>query len=484
MHAIITLRWGTVLAVLGLHATVVAQEILPTTGITFPVLGRITPRAAKEIAASNWSVGGETLDRDFTVYDHYKKFLGPLGAKAIRVQTGWAKIEKTRGVYEWAWLDAVVDDARAQGVQPWLEINYGNKIYPGGGDTGLGGGVPTSPEALAAWDRWSRALVRRYKNRITDWEIWNEPDINRAGTAGVAAFTELFVRTATMIREEQPKGRIFALGLAGNMKYAEDFLGLVQQRGKLDLIDAITVHGYPRNPDDTGTVDKLRAVIAKFGRAIEVRQGETGAPSKFQESFALSKIPWTETSQAKWDLRRMLAHRAKDVPYNLFTISDMHYRKPDGTLQMNYKGLLATNPDQTISHVKPMYRAAQHVFAIFDDSVQRIADYPFTANVTSPRKLALTGYTQRPGGRQIAALWFSDATVTEDNATTPVDITLAQGKFQKPVLVDLRTGLVYEIPAGQWTRSAGGATFRGLPVYDSPLLVAESAALRFVPGKL
>ncbi len=73
----------------------------------------------------------------------------------------------------------------------------------------------------------------------------------------------------------------------------------MKARGKLDLIDAITFHGYPRNPDDTLLVDKLRAINAKHGRTIELRQGETGAPSKFQENFALSKISFTETIHAR-----------------------------------------------------------------------------------------------------------------------------------------------------------------------------------------
>jgi len=30
---------------------------------------------------------------------------GPLGAKRIGFQAGWAKCEKRPGVYDWAWLD-------------------------------------------------------------------------------------------------------------------------------------------------------------------------------------------------------------------------------------------------------------------------------------------------------------------------------------------------------------------------------------------
>jgi hypothetical protein len=44
------------------------------------------------------------------------------------LQCGWAKCEQKPGVYDFAWLDEVVNDALAQGVQPWLEVSYGN--YP------------------------------------------------------------------------------------------------------------------------------------------------------------------------------------------------------------------------------------------------------------------------------------------------------------------------------------------------------------------
>ncbi len=475
-------RYAALAGVALLFAGLEAQEIAPTTGISLPVLGQVAPRAAKEITSSPWSIGAETIDRDFTVYANFKKHLGPLGAKGVRLQAGWAKCEKVKGVYSWDWLDAIVNDAVAQGVLPWIEFNYGNTIYPGGGDTGLGGGFPSSPEALAAWDKWCRALVERYKDRVSEWEVWNEPDINHAGTAPVGAYVDLYIRTATMVREVQPKGRLWALALAGNIDYADKFLAGMKAKGKLDLIDEITFHGYPRNPDDTTPVDKLRAVIAKHGGTMSIRQGETGAPSKFQENFALSKITFTETTHAKWDIRRLLAHRAKDVPMNLFTLSDMHYTQAsnqggaDGVLRMNYKGLLGTNPDQTVSHVKPAYYAAQTVFAIFDDSLARMPDYASAS--TALRALTLSGYRRATDGAQVVAFWFADAPPADANGVSLADLTLKAGRFSDPVLVDVRTSTVYALPKGSWSQSTSGTVFRALPVYDSPMLIAERAVLR------
>jgi hypothetical protein len=180
----------------------------------------------------------------------------------------------------------------------------------------------------------------------------------------------------------------------------------------------------------------------------------------------------------------MLAHHAKDVPFNLFCISDMHYTQasaqggPDGLLRMNYKGLLGTNPDQTISHVKPAYYAAQTVFAIFDDTVKRIPEYPFTT--TALRGIAVAGYRIETRGGQIVTLWFNDAPPAEVNGVTRANVTLRAGKFTEPVLVDVRTSTVYSLTKAQWAEGQDGVTFRDLPLYDSPMLIAERAAIQLV----
>ena len=418
-----------VLLAVGCVADVAQTSSLPDPG--FQSMGKIKPRAAKEISSSSWSIGGETLDRDFGVYANYKKFLGPLGAKGIRLQAGWAKCERKPGVYDFAWLDEVVNDAVAQGVQPWLEVSYGNKLYPDGGGTGLGGALPKSPQALTAWDNWVRAVVRRYQDRVNEWEVWNEPDL---GPSPAEEYAEFFIRTAEVIRAEQPKARIYALALAHKVPYAESFLARVHQHGKLAFIDAITVHSYPYNPDDTRNIDQLRAIIARHDHPIAVRQGETGATSKFQENFALKKLPMTETIQTKWNLRRMLAHHGKDVPFNLFTMIDLHYRW-GGKLDMNYKGLLASREDQTVAYAKPAYFAAQNVFSIFDDSLVRATNFTCTASVTNG--IAAFAYASRTGD-QVVTLWFKGAMPSDSNAKTLVDFTVHGSRFTAPVYAEDR----------------------------------------------
>ena len=205
-----------------------------------------------------------------------------------------------------------------------------------------------------------------------------------------------------------------------------------------------------------------------------MRQGETGATSKFQDNFALKKLPMTETIQAKWNLRRMLAHHGKDVPFNLFTMIDLHYRW-NGKVDMNYKGLLASREDQTVAYAKAAYFAAQNVFSIFDDSLVRVTNFSCAASVTN----AVAAFASASKtGAQVVTLWFKGAMPSDSNSKTLVDFTFHASRFTTPVYADLRTGEVYSIPKANWSPVGDGIVLRQIPVYDSPILIAEKIVLK------
>ena len=199
-------------------------------GIPYPYAGKIKPRHAREIEASNWSIGAETMDRDYTVYDNWKAYLGPLGIKKARLQAGWAKTETQKGVYDFAWLDHVVFDMPKHGVEPWLCLSYGNLLYEGGGGVNLHGNVPTSDVGLAAWQKWVRATAERYKDVIHEWEVWNEPNY----VAKPADYARLLVLTAETVKAVQPKGQIvaFALGSGGRLQVCRQSVGHLAGTGK------------------------------------------------------------------------------------------------------------------------------------------------------------------------------------------------------------------------------------------------------------
>ena len=90
--------------------------------------GQLETRPAKAIRSNMWSVGCETMDRDYADWDQYKNLLGDLGATRGRLFSGWAKTEQEKGKYDFTWLDPQVREMAAMGVKPWICISYGNPV--------------------------------------------------------------------------------------------------------------------------------------------------------------------------------------------------------------------------------------------------------------------------------------------------------------------------------------------------------------------
>ncbi|BFP42662.1 hypothetical protein FGF1_35070 [Flavobacteriaceae bacterium GF1] len=459
-------------------------------GIASEPMGDVRPRNAHEIASSNWSLGGETMDRDFTDFSEWKQYLGPTGTKKIRLQAGWAKCEPKKGEYNFEWLDTIIDEVIAQGVEPWLQTSYGNPIYEGGGMPNLSGGFPVSAEALAAWDKWVTELVKRYKGKVRIWEIWNESDGNPKNTP--EAYAKLFIRTAEIIRSKIPNAQIYALSLAEiETEYVEPFLHYLKERDKLQLVDVITLHGYTYRPEDCyEKYQKIRQLVARYSKDIIIGQGELGCPSENQPHYALRNHPWTEVSQSKWLLRKMLGDLGRDIPSLYFTIIDMNYVKVLGyengrvtTLKepiytINTKGLIKANKDNTVAYLKPSYTAFQNLTSIFDHSLARISNYPYRTD--SSDSLSVYGFQSKNFDYQIVVIWKDSDIPNDSTEKSSVKFEFPKANFAEPVYVDMRTGAVYEILKTHWNKNGTYYEFLNIPIYDSPILIADKSLVQLV----
>ena len=458
-------------------------------------IGTIRPRSVSEIRDSNWTLGCETVERGYADFWQYADYIAPLGIKTIRIQTGWARCEPEKGRFDFEWLDKIVDFARSKGVNVLLETSYGNPIYPGAGGWDLGAGFPTSEEGLAAWDRWIETLATHYKGRVRDWAMWNEPDIRNPALPGhevaktpqdIAVFN---VRTAKIIRKVIPDSRIAGLSLA--TVRAEFFEDCLKTMGEdVRLFDWFIYHGYAVAPESSyDSVEKLKAVLKKYHPAAKMRQGENGCPSELATRFAMSGVAWSEYSQAKWDMRRMLGDLGHDVESSVFTICDFNHVGRE----INRKGLLRANAGKKVLAVKRAYYAVQNVVSVFDSNVTRIAE-PAITNVDI--SVAYYEYRNR-SGLPIYAFWSCGRPERQNSSanprerryvtvylrpedsfeTRPTVFTVKGQPMKDPVWVDLLTGRIYAYPKGNMREVDGETFYIDVPVYDSPCLLTERAAL-------
>jgi hypothetical protein len=472
------------LPVLLLSSPVVAQMIdrTPTRVQTtlktgWKQIGTITPKSVSEVDSSPWSIGCETLCRDYIDYNLYKEYLVPLGIKLIRLQGGWSKTEKEKGVYDFKWLDDVIDDALGRGLSVWLETDYGNPIYEGGGGRDLSAGFPTSNAGLAAWDKWVEAMATRYKDKVKIWAMWNEPDGNKNHTP--LDIAEFNIRTAEIIKRIIPDARIGALSLAGNRpSLVENCLKPIAEKGKLDLFEWIIYHGYSSNPDKSyKNVEGIKEVVGRIAPKLKLWQGENGCPSEMTRRFALSNIPWSELTQCKWNARRMLGDLGHDIDISsVFTICDFDHT----SREINRKGLLKINDKTSLAKVKKAYYTVQNVVSVFDGTLERQKEY----SCTIEGEKTVTWFAYRNSqGRDILVMWDGNDQPHDDNTTYPVTITVEKGGFADPVWADIVTGRIHEIPENQKKIVDGKMVLTKIHIYDSPTVITDREVLLKVENK-
>ncbi|MCQ2391892.1 MAG: beta-galactosidase, partial [Kiritimatiellae bacterium] len=383
-----------------------ADRVSTPLNVNLTRVGTLQPRAAHEIHGSNWRLGCEILDRDYMNFDEYKEHVEPLGIKLVRLQGGWAKCEKEKGKYDFAWLDHIVDYLQAQGVDCAIETSYGNPIYAGGGTIDLAAGFPSSEEGLAGWDAWVDALSKHFKGRVDKFLMWNEPDIRpRDGSEmktpeQIAAFN---VRTAKTILKNIPQAHLAGLSLARCS--SEFFESCLKAMGEdVKLFDTFIYHGYQNAPESSyDEVEKHKAVLAKYNPAARMWQGENGCPSEMALKFALSRVAWSEYSQAKWDMRRMLGDLGHDVESGLFCIVDFNYQPPTFPVFFcNRKGYLRANASNDVIRVKRSYYAVQNTVGVFDATVKRVREGQLAA--CTDRTVSLYEY-RTANGSPLLAFW-------------------------------------------------------------------------------
>ena len=457
----------------------------------FARAGTLVPRTCPDPNDDQWMIGCEVLDRDFARFSAYKDYLPGLGIRSIRLQGGWAKCEKTKGVYDFAWLDEPVDFALAHGLNPVLETDYGNPLYKGGGGRDLAAGFPHGEEGLAAWDRWVDALSKHFKGRVRDWAMWNEPDIGwneplkddpdavgRHKPDAIAAFN---VRTAKTIRRNIPDARIAGLSVCStDPKLHED---CYKAFGKdIGLFWRFIYHGYTPAPEESyANVETLKALCAKYAPNAMLWQGENGAPSEMPgDGLALHRIAWSEISQAKWDMRRMLGDYVRGIPSSVFTICD-YYHPGRG---IGCYGLLRADSERNVIAVKRAYGAVRNVVTVFDSSVKRVP-----RRVASPEtSLQLWEFSRREC--PLFVFWTCGAFARSKEGwkmryerpgdgfnVHPVVIEHPGEPMKDPVWVDLLTGKVWTFPKENVLKRAGGTTYVNVPAYDSPCILTERGAL-------
>lgn len=455
-------------------------------------IGKIIPKKSSEIKHSKISLGFEKLDRD--VFDPEKAYdkVCECGVKKVRLQSGWQRTEKEKGVYDFAWLDTIVGNFLKRGIEPWICLCYGNSLYNDMAKKVFGavGCAPIfSVEEKQAWINYVKATVKRYKGKVNYFEVWNEPDgdwcwKHGANAAELGSFT---LDTAKAIKEANPDAKTIG-GVVCQRRL--DFLNTAFKTGMGEYLDFISFHEYTHDERSVyEKVESYRALAKHYNPNIELIQGESGTQSKSGGHGALWEGAWTEEIQAKQLARHTLADLLSDVHFtSYFSCVDM-IEALNGSvddkasyLDYGYFGILGADFDENGKstgeyYKKPSYYVLQNICSLFAEDIRLCKQPVFVHSYYTARKYEnqlhryeiTSGSFERDGGKAFVYWYPSNIMTTSYQSSITLEIFT---EYKDMMLMDIMDGSIYEIPETMIEDKSNGVyVIKELPIKDTPLVL-------------
>ena len=449
-------------------------------------LGKLKIRPSREIGESMVSIGFECLDRK--VFNPEKCYdpLGESGVKHARVQTGWAVCEQERGRYDFAWLDDVVDKLLERGVLPWFNVGYGNPIYmPDAPNSTAVGCVPTlyGEKVTEAWLAFVRALTRHFRDRITYYEIWNEPDIRdfwHPSQPDAAQYAELISLTGGVIRSEFPGAQLGACTSGSDFGYVETLMANLRP-GELDFY---CMHRYTVFPelDWKEKVAQLRRIFARNGHNIRLWMGEGGYPSWFPKNHWMhpkAGNDGSERQQAVYQLRRYFQDAQLGLErHSFYQMADMWERPYEKAHEVLSKPAAQGVLNGLTYTKKRSYYTLSRLANLLSGRIAPL-DACFMYRLSGDGADTLTAsavqyFTLKRNDMPMYAYYLPTDIQDECDPDFGFGFTAETFENVRPivdaVLLDLYTGEVYALEDAKYGR---GISVSGLPIRDYPLVVCD-----------
>ena len=412
-------------------------------------------------------------------------------------RTSWDWIEQNRGVFAASKeLEDQVDSLIDNGMVIQVQLLYGNVMYtsPSGklpdesvpqlgsfhnNDRSLYSVFwpPTTPEQIAAFNRYAAWMVQHFKDRIHYWALWNEQDIGYWNPWGnPEQYGNLLGAFVRAVHQADRNAKVIYGGQADpSREFTQKALDTCKCASGIDVYAYHTYPGYGQNMNpesmDYGAYlnespHALRDLVTRYPGI------KSGIPF-FDDEF--NSIPsWVgsdESVQAKYVPRGIIYNHAAGVKTFVWLLA----AGTDGNEYDDFgfiHGL--TNHDYDFTP-RPVFSALQNTNALFSDTKLDPAIEIVTPDIPALRRKSgfpFMGYGFRSvKGKAIVAYWLA-AHSLPGTSFPPLyaSLTLKNTGITNPVLVDVVSG---DIRPLQWKEGSTN-TVDGLPIKDSILAITDA----------
>jgi hypothetical protein len=185
----------------------------------------------------------------------------------------WDQIESRKGKYSWDALDQAVSTAQAAGAKDILYVLGSTPSWAASKFSSAdlyGPGTASFPKKSKYYVRFAKAVAKRYKGRITSYQIWNEANTRsfyNGGTyTGWIKLAKLTKKASKAIRKADKRADIVAASstVIPTAKFQTEsfFYRYLRELKKRKVkFDAVSVHLYPVNPKQ-GPDARVKSIAA------------------------------------------------------------------------------------------------------------------------------------------------------------------------------------------------------------------------------
>ncbi|MBY4272441.1 cellulase family glycosylhydrolase [Rhodococcus fascians] len=193
------------------------------------------------------SDGGGLLWATDAELDTTVQFVTAAGIKSMRVAIPWSTVEYTKNQLDWTAVDRVVNKLRAANISMLGIIAY----TPPWATSPVNQTISTRPASPAAFGDFAGKVAARYKGKVADYEIWNEPNGSMfyAPQPDAAGYTALLKAAYPKIKAADSAATV----VGGVLGATEDGYGNVNpvtftnqmySAGAAGSFDALSYHPY------------------------------------------------------------------------------------------------------------------------------------------------------------------------------------------------------------------------------------------------
>ncbi len=280
------------------------------------------------------------------------------GVGFVRIDFGWQDIEPVQGNIGYAKYDALVELLSRNKIEILGILDYS-------ADWASPKGCWNYPDPDSAFFlKYAKGVVRRYKDKVKYWELWNEPDsqVYWNPQDGLKGYVDLLKEVYVELKKIDPDCKILNGGLASGLSG----VNRLYDNGAQGYFDIMNIHIF-ESPLDPQAIKRAQAFI-RLTRKVMARNKdgdkkiwitEIGCPGvkkgRKVENWWMGKNPG-EKDQARW-VKEVYENLLKDesvetVFWAFFRDTNQHWKNG-----VDYFGLLRNDFSK-----KPSFTAYKQAF--------------------------------------------------------------------------------------------------------------------------